>query len=101
MPGDLALGGGNPGAFGTEAQWGLCAGAPRDWGNGDSTLERCTKAFMSTGSQCKAETPWEYGSYLPAVSGRSPGKIRSDCGLLPGEDIGSKGLGNNYQCELL
>ena len=33
--GDLAMGGGAPGAFGVERQQGLNAGAPRDWGNGD------------------------------------------------------------------
>ena len=32
MPGDLALGERAPGASGIEGQWGLCAGAPRDWG---------------------------------------------------------------------
>ena len=31
MPGDLALGGGVPRAFGIDSQRGLCGGAPWDW----------------------------------------------------------------------
>ena len=69
-------------------------------GNRDSILERHTQAFMCTG-QGKAETPWESGSDLTAVLGGYPGKTGGDCGLLWGKDIGSKGLRNNHQHELL
>ena len=31
----------------------MCAGAPWDWGNGDSTLERCTHTFMGTHPRTK------------------------------------------------
>ena len=40
----------------------------------DPILERCTQAFMCTGSQGKAEIPQESESDLTAVLGGSPGK---------------------------
>ena len=70
-------------------------------GNGDPILERCMWAFVCTGSQGKAEAPWESGLDLTAVLGGSPGKTGGDCGLLWGKDIGGKGLGNIHQCVFL
>ena len=74
MPGNLALRGGAPRAFGTESQQACVQELQGTGRNRDSTLERCTQAFMYTGSQGKAETPQEYGSDVPAVLGGSPGK---------------------------
>ena len=61
--------------------------------NGDSILERCTQAFMCTGSHGKAETPQESGSDLTAILGGSPVKTRGDCGSLWGKYIEAKVLG--------
>ena len=69
----------------------------RTGGNRNPILERCTQAFMCTGSQGKAETPLKSGSDLTAVLGRSPGKTGGDFSSLQGKDIGGKGLGNNHQ----
>ena len=65
MPGDLELGERASRALGIEGQWGLCEGASRDWRKWRLILERHTQAFMSTGSQGKAEIPEESGSDLP------------------------------------
>ena len=67
------------------------------WGEGESILERCTQAFMCTGSQAQVEIPQESGSYLTAVLGRFPGKIGGDYGLLWGKDT----EGKNHQFMLL
>ena len=53
--------------------------------NGDSTLEKCTQAFMCIGSQGKAETSQASRSDLPVILGGSPGKTEGDCGSLRGE----------------
>ena len=65
-------------------------------GNGDTTLERHTQAFMSTGSQGKAGTPQQSGSDLPGDLGGSPGKTGGGCGSRWGKDIGSRGLRNKH-----
>jgi len=62
-------------------------------GNGDPILERHMQVFMCTGSQGKAETPWEYGLDLTAVLGGSPGKTWGDW-FAVGKDIEGKDLGN-------
>ena len=75
MPGDLALEERAPRASGIEGQGvyaqELHGGRGR---NRDPILGRQTQAFMCTGSQGKAQTPWESGSDLTAGLGESPGK---------------------------
>ena len=66
-------------------------------GLGETKTQRCTQAFMCTGSQSKAEIPKESGSDVTAVRGGFPGKTGGDCGSLWGKDIGRKGLGTNHQ----
>ena len=44
-------------------------------GNGDQILERSTQNFAYSGSQGKAGSPWESGSYLAMVLGGPPGKV--------------------------
>ena len=74
---------------------GACAQGLHQTGeNGDPILKRCTQAFVYTGSQGKAETPWESGSDLTAVLGGSSGKTGGYCGSLWGKDIGGKTLRN-------
>ena len=53
MPGDLALGEGAPEAFGIEGQWGLCMGAPQEWGKKDPILQRCTRLSSALGFRAK------------------------------------------------
>ena len=88
-PGDPALGGGAPQAFGVEGQWEL----HRTGAHRDATPEKCTQDFVHTGSQGRAETPQELGSDLPVVLGGSPGKTGCGCGSLGGKGSGGKGLG--------
>ena len=97
MLGNLAVEEKAPRASGIEGQWGLCVGAPQDWGKHRPHSERCTQAFMSNGSQGEGGAPQESGSDLTAVLGGSPGKTGGDCGSLQGRDIGSKALGNIHQ----
>ena len=73
----------------------------RTGGNGEPILERCTQAFMCTGSEGKAETPKESGSDLIALLRGSPGKTGGGCGSLWVKDTGGKGLWNNHQCVFL
>ena len=94
MSGDLSLGEGAPGASGIEGQWDLCAGAPQDWGNGDSALERCTQAFMCTGSQGRDSI----GIWVrpDCSSWRFSWENGGDYGSSGGEGIGDKVFGNNH-----
>ena len=90
MPGDLALGKEPLEDLALKAS-GACAQELQGTrGNGDPILERCTQAFMCTGSQGKAEAPQESELDLTADFGRSPGKTGADCGSLWGKDIGGK-----------
>ena len=70
-------------------------------GNRDPILERYTQSFMCTGSQGKAEAPYESGSDLTAVLGGWPGKTGNDCDSLWGKNIGGKALGNINQSVFL
>ena len=85
-PGDPALVGGAPQAFGVEGQW----ERHRTGAHRDSTPEKCTQGFVCTGSQGRAETPQESGSDLPVVLGGSPGKTGCGCGPLGGRALEAK-----------
>ena len=77
---------------------GACAQELHGTGDkGDPVLERCTGAFMCTGSQSKAEALWESGSDLTAVLARSPGKTGGDSVSLWRKDTGGKVQGNIHQ----
>ena len=93
MPWDLALGERATGASGIEGPRACAQKLHMTGGNGDPILERHMQVFMCTGSQGKAETPWEYGLDLTAVLGGSPGKTWGDW-FAVGKDIKGKDLGN-------
>ena len=77
MPGDLELGEKVPEHLALKAR-GACAQEVHGTGRkGDPILEMCTQAFMCTGSQDKAEVPWESGSDLTAVLGKTGGDYGS------------------------
>ena len=87
----------SPGASGIEGQWGLCAGAPQDWGKRRPILKRRTQMFTCTGSQGRARSPKESGSNLTAVLGGHPGKTGVNVACCEGRTLKAKALGNIQQ----
>ena len=86
-----------PGASGIEGQWGLCAGAPQDWGKWRPHSQKVHTDF---------HVHWVPGQSRGSIgiwvkpdcsSWRILWESRGECGLLWGKDIGSKALGNIQQ----
>ena len=61
----------------------------------ESPFLKGAQTYMYTGSQGKAEAPWESGSDLTAVLGGSPGKM--NCSSLWGKNTGGKAHGNIHK----
>ena len=99
MLGGLALGGGAPGAFGIEGQWGLSTGAPWDWGKQrlHSRMYRGFYVHRVTGQSRDFIIIWIKPTRRSwRVSWESGGGH----GSLWGQDFGGGGHWNNHQCDL-
>ena len=65
----------------------------RTAGNRDPILQRRTQTSTCTGSQGKAESPWESGSTLTTVLGGHPGKSGVNVAYCEGRTLKAKLLG--------
>jgi len=97
MCGDLAPGERAPGASGIEGQWGLCAGAPQDWGKRRPHSLKAHMEFHMHWVSGQSEVSMGIWVKPDCSPWRTSWENRGECGLLRGKDIESKALGNIQQ----